>query len=368
MSNVKCMAPNCGSDPKSAPEMEQTRMGKRRRKVDRTLDPNELLQIPLEQETVQRYIYLKRKKQLESNRNTIYCPRQWCQGPARSTNTKSSYQDPESESEEESSKPPVYSLEADEDTLPPPHERLAICEDCTFAFCIVCKASWHGEFFICSQRRNGELTAEELASQDYMQTHTTPCPTCDVRCQKTSGCNHMICAKCNTHFCYLCSSWLNQGNPYGHFNTKESPCYQRLWELELGDGDDVGIGFAGGDPDGDNFPLLLFDPDEEDDEPAIPRGRRPRPPPPLPVVRRQYPAVAYAPPRAVPAGGVPAPLNRAERIQAGLQRIAPVARDARPPVQGLQHFLQMVQDDEEDEWDSDEMGDEEGLELADDWE
>lgn len=28
-------------------------------------------------------------------------------------------------------------------------------------------------------------------------------------------------------------------------------------------------------------------------------------------------------------------------------------------MQGLEHFLQMVQDDEEDAWDSDEMGDEE---------
>ena len=346
------MVPNCGDEPNPNLDMDNNRRGNRRRKVDRTLDPSELLQIPLGKETVQRYIYLKRKKQLESDRNTIYCPRQWCQGPARSTKKKYSYQEYDSDSEENSSKPQV---DGNEDPLPPPHERLAICEDCTFAFCIVCKASWHGEFFICTPRSRSELTAEELASQNYMITHTTPCPTCSVRCQKTSGCNHMICAKCNTHFCYLCSFWLRQDNPYEHFNTKESPCYQRLWELELGDGDDVGIGFFGGAGD-------LMDPDFDDDQPVAPLA--PPPPPPLPAARAPPPPPALpragrAPLAAAPARAVAAPLHRAERV-----RVAPVG-PARAPVQGLQHFLQMVEDDEEDEWDSDEMGDEEGLD--DEW-
>jgi E3 ubiquitin-protein ligase RNF14 len=56
----------------------------------------------------------------------------------------------------------------------------------------------------------------------------------------------MICFKCNTHFCYLCSAWLEPGNPYKHYNEEKTGCYMRLWELEGGDGDDVGIGYAGG--------------------------------------------------------------------------------------------------------------------------
>lgn len=35
-------------------------------------------------------------------------------------------------------------------------------------------------------------------------------------------------------------------NPYRHFNDPKSTCYMRLWELEGGDGADVGYGFAGG--------------------------------------------------------------------------------------------------------------------------
>jgi E3 ubiquitin-protein ligase RNF14 len=55
---------------------------------------------------------------------------------------------------------------------------------------------------------------------------------------------------------------LDQENPYVHFNTPKKPCYKRLWELEAGDGDDVGIGFAGGAPD----VIFTDDEDDEDDE------------------------------------------------------------------------------------------------------
>ncbi|MCJ1424934.1 translation termination inhibitor protein itt1, partial [Sticta canariensis] len=248
VANVKCIAPNCGNEPGPGLVIDNNRRKNRRRKADRTLEPSELLQIPLDQETVQRYVMLKRKKKLESDRTTIYCPRQWCQGPARSQKTRSSSQESDEESDEEgqASGPREYDPNANDDTMPPPQERLAICEDCTFAFCKVCKASWHGEFISCFPRKQHELTSEELASEEYMTMHTTPCPTCNARCQKTMGCNHMICFKCSSHFCYLCSFWIDQNNPYEHFNTKKSPCYMRLWELEGGDGADVGIGFAGG--------------------------------------------------------------------------------------------------------------------------
>lgn len=252
------MAPNCDRDSKPRPVIEVTQKRKRRRQDDRTLEPSELLQIPLDQEMVQRYIKLKRKAKLESDRTTIYCPRQWCQGPARSKTAEIS--DSASDTDPEESQ--AYDSTANEDTLPPPAERLAICEDCTFAFCKVCKASWHGEFYTCFPRKQFELTAEERATEEYMRFHTTPCPTCDARCQKMMGCNHMICFKCNSHFCYLCSSWLDQENPYVHFNTPKKPCYKRLWELEAGDGDDVGIGFAGGAPD----VIFTDDEDDEDDE------------------------------------------------------------------------------------------------------
>ena len=59
----------------------------------------------------------------------------------------------------------------------------------------------------------------------------------------------MKCFQCQSHFCYLCGSWLDHMNPYQHFNKPGTECYQRLWELEEGDeGQQPGDrrGFAGG--------------------------------------------------------------------------------------------------------------------------
>ena len=237
VASVKCVAPKCEDG------LAQTK----RRDEDRTLDPSELLQIPLSQEQVQRYITLKRKKKYESDPTTVWCPRKWCQGPARTTASEAAADDTSYSGIEE------YLPDRQSDTGKTynkpwnlrPADRLAICEDCNFAFCQVCKASWHGEFKYCSSRNPGELSAEEKASQEYIQLHSTPCPTCTAPCQKSLGCNHMICFKCKSHFCYLCSSWLEQANPYRHFNNPKNGCYMRLWELEGGDGGDVGIGFGG---------------------------------------------------------------------------------------------------------------------------
>jgi E3 ubiquitin-protein ligase RNF14 len=280
--NVKCLAPECGKDVKLvSPGDRRTALEpvSKRKKVDRTLNPSELLQIPIEQELVQRYVRLKRKKRLESDKNTIYCPRQWCQGAARSKKHPKPI-DPLNDTEEASSESEVEDHAAaslkktktpkSEDI--PMSERLCVCEDCNFAFCSVCKKGWHGEFDVCNPRRAHELNEEEKASLEYLKLHTTACPTCSAPAQKTMGCNHMICFKCKTHFCYLCSAYLMPGNPYKHFNDLKSTCYMRLWELERGDGDqaEVGIGYAGGgnwedaDEESGDDSSDSFDSDEDD--------------------------------------------------------------------------------------------------------
>ncbi|MCJ1259529.1 translation termination inhibitor protein itt1 [Lignoscripta atroalba] len=366
ITNVKCLTPNCGNN--SEPQSISGQRRKKRQKDDRTLDPSELLQIPLEQDIVQRYVKLKRKKMLESDRTTVYCPRQWCQGAARSkkypkTDDHTVAQDSDSEEDE----PPVYDPNVGEDKLPPPSERLAICEDCAFAFCKVCKSGWHGEFAKCFPRRKYELTAEEKASEDYMKLHTTPCPTCDARCQKTMGCNHMICFKCNTHFCYLCSSWLMEGNPYQHFNTPNSPCYLRLWELEGGDGADVGLGFAGGAANAGAIDIHFQDDDSDDEDvphpppvaPAPPRPRAPNPP-------QQVAANARRPNQAARGNHNANAVRVNARVQQGLARAQALPGHG-PPVQGLQRFLQLVEVDEEEDWDSDELDEDDDEDDDDRW-
>ncbi|KAH8695126.1 RING finger protein [Talaromyces proteolyticus] len=414
--NVRCMAPDCGKEPNlPIAQVQQhqdatvTSKRKKKKKQDRCIIPSELLQIPLEQEMVQRYVFLKRKKKLESDKTTVYCPRKWCQGAARSKKhpkPDDPMVDDFSESDDDDN---IMNFDpmGEEAQLPPMADRLAICEDCDYAFCCVCQKGWHGELARCLPRREAELSAEEKATEEYMKMYTRQCPTCKSPCQKLMGCNHMICFHCNTHFCYLCSAWLSEDSPYLHFNTLDSSCFNRLWELEGGDGVDPDgvaelhqipaniVDFDDASDDGG----ISDDPDVEDDHPAwefAPQDNdtdssddddgpaRRRPPPPAPVPPRVMPVAGEAhgnqgaDDHGLDAAGRAAAAERQAQALAMAQiRDRQGAREAfpRPPhragaglqvrrnaggfqpvrQEGLQRFLELVQNDQEDEWDSDEL-------------
>lgn len=96
----------------------------------------------------------------------------------------------------------------------------------------------------------------------------------------------------------------------------------RLWELERGDDGEFGLGFGGGL---DGLPFDVDDDEDEDDDPA---------PVPVAAVAAQFvplaplaPPVPFGPPRPQP----------------------PAIRPARGRDPGLQRFLVMARDDEEDE-------------------
>jgi E3 ubiquitin-protein ligase RNF14 len=282
--NVKCLHPGCGKHFEIPPAHEQADpeliRAKRRSRHDPTLNPSELLQIPLSEEAVQRYVHLKRKKKLESDKNTVYCPRQWCQGAARSKkhpkpiDPMHDIEDVKSESETEVPDALQAKSKRSKTLEIPMSERLCICEDCSYAFCSVCRKGWHGEltsYSLCNPRSQKELSEEEKATAEYLAIHSTPCPTCAAPCQKTMGCNHMICFKCRTHFCYLCSSYLMESNPYQHFSDKHNPCYMRLWELESGDDENVQV--VAWEVPPDDEPLDFdSDTDSSEGERAVIRG------------------------------------------------------------------------------------------------
>ncbi|WEW61504.1 ubiquitin-protein transferase [Emydomyces testavorans] len=383
--SVKCIDPDCGKDSRptlSDAETEGQRRLRRSRKPDLTLTPTELLQIPLEPQVVQRYAVLKRKLKLEADKTVIYCPRQWCQGAARSKRFPKPI-DPMNisnlELSDDEEEVEAFDPLGAEDQLPPMEKRLAICEDCGYAFCRVCKKGWHGPGVFCYPRRAAELTAEEKATEDYMHLYTARCPTCDFRCQKAMGCNHMICSRCKTHFCYLCSSWLFPTNPYQHFNQSSSPCYMRLWELEKGDGTD-GPGPEQQAPD----PFRDEGSDNEEDEEhgawqfalAMHNNNNNLPPPPAPDPPHPAPPRAIPPPAPRPQQQPqepqpPPPPPPQPRIELVLPHRPPRPAEPLPPAddaqpqrrpapdpgqrRGLQRFLYLVQHDQEDEWDSDEL-------------
>jgi E3 ubiquitin-protein ligase RNF14 len=302
---------------------------RKRRKPKTHISPSELLQIPIEHDIVKRYVTLKHKAELESDKNTIYCPRKWCQGAARSKKHRKpadplNAESSEEESEQENKSEPKTGYKAWGDLL-------AICEDCSFAFCSRCFQGWHGEFTICSPRTaTGELTEEDKASLEYLKLHTTPCPTCAAPAQKTHGCNHMICFRCNTHFCYLCSAWLEPTNPYQHYNDTKTGCYMRLWELEGGDGDDVGIGFAGGVQ-----PRELVVQHEAVDEIHIDQPIIEVQEQPVPVGANAAADAAIAEPRPNPVVPLEAPVAREGPLVLRIGQVPPrpAAQDAQPAPQ-----------------------------------
>jgi E3 ubiquitin-protein ligase RNF14 len=57
-------------------------------------------------------------------------------------------------------------------------------------------------------------------------------------------------------------------NPYTHYNNKSSPCYQRLWELEAGDGENVERGGWLHEQDGLNAAIEAAAAEDEDLEEA----------------------------------------------------------------------------------------------------
>ncbi|KAF2688855.1 hypothetical protein K458DRAFT_465502 [Lentithecium fluviatile CBS 122367] len=203
--NVQCLSPNCGTE-------TLTTHDHREKKV-RHISPGELLQIPLERHVVQRYVVVKRKKSLDVDKSTIWCPRQWCQGAANGNK----YPKPTETSQEQEIRLKSWN-------------RLFICEDCNFAFC---------NCYLDSNR--AQKQAEDEASLKYTTAHTSLRPKCQAHVSKISACNHIRCTQCHTHTFSTCAQrFWKQATPYRHCNTKRTPYYHSLWVLEQGEDENEG--------------------------------------------------------------------------------------------------------------------------------
>ncbi|KAF8770464.1 ATP-dependent RNA helicase DEAH12 like protein [Argiope bruennichi] len=79
------------------------------------------------------------------------------------------------------------------------------CVGCRNVICTQCKSLYHYgmscEFF---QKSDGD---EYFQTKLWMQEDRDmrkQCPSCHTLIEKESGCNHLECVNCNTHFCWLC--------------------------------------------------------------------------------------------------------------------------------------------------------------------
>lgn len=115
------------------------------------------------------------------------------------------------------------------------NDRFRQCPSCQFSFCRYCNNTWHGtaacplpsttsflQKYMASEgaerlgfeRRYGrkqlarmvEEWEEQQANKDWFDKFTRACPGCQTRVNKSAGCNHMTCSKCQAHFCYRCGT------------------------------------------------------------------------------------------------------------------------------------------------------------------
>ncbi|KAK7097998.1 E3 ubiquitin-protein ligase RNF14-like [Littorina saxatilis] len=180
-------------------------------------------------EEYDRYEKLLLQTTLETMADVVYCPRRMCQHPV----------------------------------IKDSNSNMGHCPSCNFAFCTLCKLSYHGpspcrikseelmklreEYLRADEetkrfmeRRYGKRAInqalEEVHSAEWLEKNAKMCPYCGTQIQKTEGCNKMTCIKCRSYFCWLCHTLLSRSNPYSHFSTRGSPCFERLFEgIQLDD-------------------------------------------------------------------------------------------------------------------------------------
>ncbi|KAF9039163.1 hypothetical protein BJ165DRAFT_1531266 [Panaeolus papilionaceus] len=103
------------------------------------------------------------------------------------------------------------------------------CPSCFAAFCPKCDEPH--EDMTCAQwkaHKDPDGEHEGLGNLGFKK-----CPNCDVWVDRTEGCNHMTCAKCATHFCWLCLAMFEGGGEvYEHMEA----AHGGYW----GDGDQQG--------------------------------------------------------------------------------------------------------------------------------
>ncbi|XP_073507347.1 E3 ubiquitin-protein ligase RNF14 [Phyllobates terribilis] len=184
----------------------------------------------VEDQLFSRYDRLLLQSSLDLMADVVYCPRPGCQTPV----------------------------------MQEPEDTMGICSACQYAFCILCKMTFHGlssckvtaeklislrQDYLAAddegkkflEKRYGkrviQKAVEEMESMDWLEQNSKCCPRCGTHIQKIDGCNKMTCTGCKLYFCWLCMSTLSRGNPYKHYNDSASECFNQLFlGLEIEDG------------------------------------------------------------------------------------------------------------------------------------
>jgi serine/threonine protein kinase/RNase P subunit RPR2 len=101
------------------------------------------------------------------------------------------------------------------------------CGSCGHAYCYA-----HGDRHTgqtCAQFEL-EIKGEDDATTKLLDETTRKCPSCGLRCELKSGCNHITCptSNCGTHFCYVCAephAYTTAAQVYAHMQEAHGGYY-----------------------------------------------------------------------------------------------------------------------------------------------
>lgn len=189
------------------------------------LTPTQIASV-VDKQTFHRYDRLLFQLSIDSMDDIVYCPR--CQNPVIITKNSNNNL----------------------------NNTLGECATCTFVFCTLCGKTYHGvnpcqyseskmkNIYEDYQNAGPEERAamilkygqkithliDEMASLEIIRRTARQCPNCSIYVDKIDGCNKMTCTKCHSYFCWSCGSGLSKTNPYSHFHTPTSKCFNKLFD------------------------------------------------------------------------------------------------------------------------------------------
>ncbi|KAH6716368.1 hypothetical protein BKA61DRAFT_479329, partial [Leptodontidium sp. MPI-SDFR-AT-0119] len=105
----------------------------------------------------------------------------------------------------------VYRCTITSSSRPPAY----MCPECFEPLCTSCH-SRHGDY-TCAEYKDIASGGYEALAKLKRELNIKDCPRCTTPMEKTEGCNHMTCAGCKVHICWVCMAVFDTSGPcYAH--------------------------------------------------------------------------------------------------------------------------------------------------------
>lgn len=110
------------------------------------------------------------------------------------------------------------------------------CPSCFFLVCPSCgEESHYQNGMSCEDVKRWKRVDDSQVDHWAQENDAKRCPACSILIQKTSGCNHMTCGECATHFCWVCLAFCPPENISAHIREAHRELFAHLMRTEIED-------------------------------------------------------------------------------------------------------------------------------------